>query len=225
MGKAISDPELLRKVTPDYTIGCKRLLPSNHWYPALAKPNVELITSGLAEVRGQTVVAADGTEAEVDAIILGTGYHVTDIPFADHVQGREGAILQDVWAGSPRAYLGTSIPGFPNFFMLLGPNTGLGHSSMVYMIESQVAHVLQAIEILNEAQAQTIEVRRDAFERYNQNIDTRMQGTVWETGGCFELLHRSDRAQRDNLARVHMALPPPNPAIGDGRLSAAHGRT
>ena len=182
--KAISDPELVRKVTPDYTIGCKRLLPSNHWYPALAKPNVELLTSGLAEVRGHTVVASDGTQVEVDAIILGTGYHVTDIPFADHVQGREGVILQDVWAGSPRAYLGTSIPGFPNFFMLLGPNTGLGHSSMVYMIESQVAHVLRAIESLNEAGAQTIEVRQEAFERYNENIDARMQGTVWETGGC-----------------------------------------
>ncbi len=184
MEKAISDPELQRKLTPDYTIGCKRLLPSNHWYPALAKPNVKLLTSGLAEVRGRTVVASDGTEVEVDAIILGTGYHVTDIPFADHVRGREGAVLQDVWAGSPRAYLGTSIPDFPNFFMLLGPNTGLGHSSMVYMIESQVAHVLAAIEAMGDAGASTIEVRREAYEGYNQAVERRMQGTVWETGGC-----------------------------------------
>jgi cation diffusion facilitator CzcD-associated flavoprotein CzcO len=184
MEKAISDPELRRRVTPDYTIGCKRLLPSNQWYPALAKPNVELVSGGLAEVRGRTVVGSDGSEAEVDAIILGTGYHVTDIPFADRVQGRDGAILQDAWAGSPRAYLGTSIPGFPNFFMLLGPNTGLGHSSMVYMIESQVAHVLGALTGMAAAGANRIEVRHDAYERFNRQLDGRMQGTVWDTGGC-----------------------------------------
>jgi hypothetical protein len=109
---------------------------------------------------------------------------VTDIPFADRVQGRDGAILQDAWAGSPRAYLGTSIPGFPNFFMLLGPNTGLGHSSMVYMIESQVAHVLGALTGMAAAGANRIEVRHDAYERFNRQLDGRMQGTVWDTGGC-----------------------------------------
>ncbi len=184
MRKSISDPELLEKVTPHYTIGCKRIVPSNQWYPALARPNVELITSGLSEVRAGSVVAANGVEREVDTIILGTGYHVTDIPFASHVRGRDGAVLQDVWQGSPRAYLGTSIPGFPNFFMLLGPNTGLGHSSMVYMIESQVDHVVGAIAAMDGADAAVIEVRPEIHERYNRAVDGRMPGTVWEIGGC-----------------------------------------
>jgi cation diffusion facilitator CzcD-associated flavoprotein CzcO len=184
MRKAISDPELLDKLTPRYTLGCKRIVPSNKWYPALARPNVELIASGLREVRGSTVVACDGTEREVDAIILGTGYQVTDIPFADHVRGRDGAVLQELWQGSPRAYLGTSIPGFPNFLMLLGPNTGLGHSSMVYMIESQVEHVLSAIAARDAGGADVIEVREAAHERYNREVDEAMRGTVWELGGC-----------------------------------------
>jgi len=184
MRKSISDPELLEDVTPNYTVGCKRIIPSNRWYPALANPNVELITGGLSKVRGSTVISSSGVERDVDAIILGTGYHVTDIPFASHVRGRDGVVLQDVWEGSPRAYLGTSIPGFPNFFMLLGPNTGLGHSSMVYMIESQVDHVLAAIETMDRAGAGAIEVRPETHERYNRTVDERMRGTVWEIGGC-----------------------------------------
>nr|MDQ2898047.1 NAD(P)/FAD-dependent oxidoreductase [Actinomycetota bacterium] len=184
MHRAISDPALRRKLTPDYAVGCKRILPSNYWYPTLAKPNVELIAGGLAEVRGRTVVAADGTEREVDVIILGTGYHVTDIPIADHVIGADGRRLQEAWAGTPRAYLGTSIPGFPNFFMLLGPNTGLGHSSMVYMIESQVDHVFAAVQARERAASAAIEVKPDVHARYNREIDTRMRTTVWELGGC-----------------------------------------
>jgi len=184
MQRAISDPELRRKLTPDYDVGCKRIVPSNHWYPTLAKPNVELIAAGLAEVRGRTVVGADGTEREVDVIILGTGYHVTDIPFADHVVGAGGRQLQAAWAGSPRAYLGTSIPGFPNFFMLLGPNTGLGHSSMVYMIESQVDHVFAAMKARERATSAVIEIKPDAHARYNRELDERMRTTVWELGGC-----------------------------------------
>jgi cation diffusion facilitator CzcD-associated flavoprotein CzcO len=184
MHKSITDPELLANVTPDYTVGCKRIVPSNQWYPALTRPNVELIPGALAEVRGRTVIAEDGAEREVDAIILGTGYHVTDIPFADCVRGRGGTLLQDAWDGSPRAYLGASVPGFPNFFMLLGPNTGLGHSSMVYMIESQVDHVLGALDAMARAGASEIEVRSEAHARHNQEIDDRMRGTVWDIGGC-----------------------------------------
>lgn len=184
MARAISDPQLRAKITPDYAVGCKRILPSNDWYPTLAKANVELIAGGLAEVRGRTVVAADGSEREVDVIILGTGYHVADIPIAEHVVGAGGRRLQEAWAGTPRAYLGTSIPGFPNFFMLLGPNTGLGHSSMVYMIESQVDHVFAALQARDRAGSAVIEVRPEIHARYNAEIDERMQSTVWELGGC-----------------------------------------
>jgi cation diffusion facilitator CzcD-associated flavoprotein CzcO len=184
MEKHISDPDLRRRVTPDYTLGCKRILPSNQWYPALAAENVELIDSGLAEIRPTSIVVADGTEREVDAIVFGTGFHVTDIPFASRVRGRQGTRLADAWKHGPRAYLGTSVPGFPNFFMLLGPNTGLGHSSMVYMIESQIDHVRQAIgQVLKTATA-TIEVRPEAHADYNRDVDEHMAGTVWDTGGC-----------------------------------------
>ncbi len=143
--KQISDPELVAKVTPDYTLGCKRLLPSNRWYPALAADNVELVNAGLREVRTRSVVDANGVEHEVDAIVFGTGFQVTDMPVAHQVRGRDGELLSEVWNGSPRAYVGASVPGFPNFFMLLGPNTGLGHGSMVYMIEAQIEHVRRAI--------------------------------------------------------------------------------
>ena len=121
MRKQIEDPELREKLTPDYSIGCKRILPTNEWYPALAKPNVEVITGGLTEVRPHSVVAEDGTEREVDTIIFGTGFHVTDVPIADRVSGRDGRTLAEVWEGSMQAYKGTTVAGYPNLFFLVGP--------------------------------------------------------------------------------------------------------
>ncbi len=180
----IDDPRLREAVAPTYTLGCKRLVPSNDWYRALARDNVRLVPSGLQEVRGNAVVGADGVAHEVDAIIFGTGFHVTDIPFAAHVHGRDGERLDAVWRGSPRAYLGTSIPYFPSFFMLLGPNTGLGHSSMVYMIESQVDHVVAAVQAREAAGATAIEIRPEANAAFNREVDERMRGTVWDVGGC-----------------------------------------
>jgi len=185
MRKQISDPELLEKVTPNYTLGCKRILPSNRWYVALGEPNVELVTAGVEEVRERSIVDTNGVEREVDTIIFGTGFHVTDMPVAKQVRGRTGKLISEVWAGtSPRAYMGTAIPGFPNLFLLLGPNTGLGHSSMVYMIESQVKHVLRAIMAVDRRGARTIEVRPQALAEFNRVVDGQMQGTVWDTGGC-----------------------------------------
>lgn len=182
MQRQISDPQLLRAVTPDYKIGCKRILPSNKWYPALQKPNVELVTAGVEEVRPSSIVSADGVERPVDAIIFGTGFHVTDMPAGTYVRGRDGRTLEEVWRGSPRAYLGTAIPGFPNLFMLLGPNTGLGHNSMVYMIESQLEHVIEALRAMRERKAETAEVRTEVAERFNRWLDKQHQGTVWSTG-------------------------------------------
>jgi cation diffusion facilitator CzcD-associated flavoprotein CzcO len=182
MRRQISDPELLEKVTPDYTIGCKRILPSNRWYRALSQPNVELLTGGVAKLTRNSVVTGDGEEREVDAIIFGTGFQVTDMPVGRMVVGPGGKTLDDVWHGSPKAHLGTAMPGFPNLFVLLGPNTGLGHSSMVYMIESQVEYVLGALKHMDANRAETVEVRAEVAERYNADIDERMQGTVWNTG-------------------------------------------
>jgi cation diffusion facilitator CzcD-associated flavoprotein CzcO len=182
MREQISDPALLEKVTPDYTIGCKRILPSNRWYPALGEPNVELVTDGIAEVRERSIVTTDGAEHDVDTIIFSTGFHVADMPIGKKVRGRHGSTLDEAWGGSPRAHLGTAVHGFPNLFMLLGPNTGLGHSSMVYMIESQIAYVLGALRAMERARADQVEVRREAVESFNGAIEEQLDRTVWNTG-------------------------------------------
>jgi cation diffusion facilitator CzcD-associated flavoprotein CzcO len=182
MREQISDPALLEQVTPDYTVGCKRILPSNRWYPALAEPNVELVTSAIREVRPRSIVAADGSEREVDTIIFGTGFHVTDMPVGEWVRGRDGMRLVDAWEGSPRAHLGCTVAGFPNLFLLLGPNTGLGHSSMVYMIESQINHVMDALRVMEERGAAIAEVKPEVQRAYNRELDAKLIGTVWNTG-------------------------------------------
>ncbi len=193
MRSQISDAALLEKVSPGYTIGCKRILPSNKWYRALSKPNVELLTGGVAEVRANSIVTGDGEEREVDAIIFGTGFQVTDMPVGRMVRGPGGRTLDDVWQGSPRAHLGTAMPGFPNLFVLCGPNTGLGHSSMVYMIESQVAYVMDALRHMDRHGADAVQVRADAAERFNADLDERMQGTVWNTGCASWYLDETGR--------------------------------
>jgi cation diffusion facilitator CzcD-associated flavoprotein CzcO len=182
IAEQVPDPELRAKVTPDYTIGCKRILPSNCWYPALREPNVELVTDPIVEVRPSSVVDAAGAEREVDAIVFGTGFHVTDIPAAKLVRGRGGTTLEEVWGGSPSAYLGTTVAGFPNLFFLLGPNTGLGHNSIVYMVESQIAYVLDALRTMSERGADAVEVRADAQAAYNADVDEQMADTVWSSG-------------------------------------------
>jgi cation diffusion facilitator CzcD-associated flavoprotein CzcO len=184
IANGLSDPELRRKVTPDYRIGCKRILPSNNWYPALDQPNVELIASGLEEVRPGAVVGAGGEAREVDTIIFATGFHVTDIPIAEHVRGAGGALLSEVWNGSPECHRGTNVAGFPNFFLLGGPNTGLGHTSIVFMLEAQIHYVMLALEAMRRRGATRIDVRPEAQAAYNRHLQKRLAGTVWNTGGC-----------------------------------------
>jgi len=179
----VPDPELREKVTPDYAIGCKRILPSNEWYRAITEPNVELVTDGIEEVRPEGVVAG-GRLVELDTLVWATGFYVTDIPLAAIVQGRGGKKLSDVWGRSPQAYRGTAIPDFPNLFLLVGPNTGLGHNSIVFMIEAQIRYVLDALRAMRERGARRVEVRREAFEAYNDRLQGRMDRTVWNAGGC-----------------------------------------
>jgi cation diffusion facilitator CzcD-associated flavoprotein CzcO len=180
----IEDPELRRKLTPNYRMGCKRILPTDEWYPALAEPNVEVVTDAITEVRPHSVVSAGGEEREVDTIIFGTGFHVTDVPIASRIAGREGRTLAETWRGSMQAYKGTAVAGFPNLFFLVGPNTGLGHNSIVFMIESQIAYVLDALRTLRRRGARTLEVRPEAQAAYNAELDRMTEGTVWVTGGC-----------------------------------------
>jgi cation diffusion facilitator CzcD-associated flavoprotein CzcO len=181
----VPDPELRAKVTPDYKPGCKRLLPSNDWYPALSQPNVEVVTEKVIEVRPHSIVTADGVEHEVDTIIFGTGFRVTDNPVAERVQGADGRSLAEQWTEtSMQAYLGTTIPRFPNFFILAGPNTGIGHTSLVVMIEAQLTYVVDAIRTADANGIGAIEVRRTASDRFNAEVQRKAEKTVWNTGGC-----------------------------------------
>jgi len=184
MNRQVTDPALRAKLTPHYRLGCKRILISNDYYPALTQRNVEVVTERIAEIRPHSVVTADGVEREVDTIICGTGFHVTDMPTAERVQGREGVTLAEHWDGSPQAYLGTTVAGYPNLFFLTGPNTGLGHTSLVYMIESQISYVLDAMRTSLRRGMATVDVRPDVLEAYNSRLQRRMQTTVWITGGC-----------------------------------------
>src|SRR5262249_37167664 len=145
--------------------------------------NVEVITERVCEVTAHGVIAEDGSERPVDTIILATGFRVTDMPAAAHVRGREGRTLAEVWRAGPRAYLGTTVSGFPNLFLLIGPNTGLGHTSMIYMIESQLAYILDALRLMRQRGMQAVEPRADVQAAYNEEIQRRMRGTVW-TSGC-----------------------------------------
>jgi cation diffusion facilitator CzcD-associated flavoprotein CzcO len=180
----VEDPALREKLRPSYALGCKRILPTDAWYPALVKPNVELVTDGIREVRPRSIVSADGSEREVDTIVFGTGFHVSEIPIATRIRGRDGRSLSETWDGSPSAYKGSAVAGYPNLFFLVGPNTGNGHTSIVFIIESQIHYVLGALRALRRSGARTVEVRPEAQTAYNAEIDHMTEGTVWVSGGC-----------------------------------------
>ncbi|NTX34289.1 NAD(P)/FAD-dependent oxidoreductase [Myxococcus sp. CA033] len=182
--QSVPDPVLRAKLRPSYTMGCKRVLVSDDYLPALTRENVEVVTEGLQEVREHSVVTASGVEHPVDTLIFGTGFQITEPSFARHIRGRDGRTLAETWAGSMKAHLGTSVSGFPNFFMLLGPNTGLGHTSVILMIESQLAHVLSALRYLEGRGLAAVEPTVEAQEAFVQDVDTRMARTVWMRGGC-----------------------------------------
>lgn len=184
MRRAVPDPRLRAQLVPDYTIGCKRIAISNDYYPALTRPNVELVTERITEVRPDGIVTADGTHRPVDTIVFGTGFRVSDAPIAERISGADGRTLAAAWAGSMRAYLGTMISGFPNLFLLLGPNTGLGHTSVVLMIEAQIEHVLDVLAFLRGRGVAALSPRADVQAAYADEIDSRLAGTVWNAGGC-----------------------------------------
>ena len=183
--KGIKDPELREKVTPHFAFGCKRVLISNDYYPALAADNVDLVTDPIAKVTGSAIVTADGTEREIDVLVVATGFYTTELPIAEHVVGKHGLSLADQWRDSGMtAYKGTTIPNFPNLFFIVGPNVGLGHSSMVFMIESQVAYIRDALRTMRKGGYDVVEVDQAATDRYNEALQRRMKRTVWSAGGC-----------------------------------------
>lgn len=185
IAKHVTDETLRAKLTPDYRMGCKRVLVSNDYYPALARDNVEVVTDGVTEVREHGIVSADGTEREVDAIVFGTGFHVTDAYDYLEIIGRDGRNLAKGWAQDGiNTHLGISVAGFPNLFFLLGPNTGLGHNSVVFMIESQIRYVMDAIRMAEANNAGAVEIRRGVQDAFNADIQRRLVRGVWTQGGC-----------------------------------------
>lgn len=180
----VADRALRAKITPSYAMGCKRVLLSNDYYPALTQPNVDVVSGGIDRVTPTGVVGRDGIERPADVIIFGTGFHATEPPQMDVLRGRRGATLRDAWTDGMSAFKGTAVNGFPNMFILVGPNTGLGHNSMVYMIESQVNYVVEALSHLRSEDLDVIEVREDAERAWNEKVQSAMTGTVWMTGGC-----------------------------------------
>jgi cation diffusion facilitator CzcD-associated flavoprotein CzcO len=182
--QAIDDPELADRLTPDYRIGCKRILLANDWYPALAKPHVDVISEGIERVTANGVRTADGVEHAADVIVFGTGFQTTDPLGEVTITGRDGVELRDVWKDGLEAHRGTTIAGFPNAFLMPGPNTGTGHTSQVFMIEQQIRHILAALERLDERGDAVIEPRADAQRAWNDRVQKRMANTVWLRGGC-----------------------------------------
>ncbi|OIV37918.1 hypothetical protein BIV57_08680 [Mangrovactinospora gilvigrisea] len=181
----IKDPGLRAKLTPDYTLGCKRVLLSDDFYPAIAADNAELVASGLAKVDGGRLIASDGTVHEADALIFATGFHATEPPAAAGTTGLDGRTLSEVWREQGmRALRGTAVAGFPNMFLLIGPNTGLGHSSMVQIIESQLNLVMDAVRRSEALGGAPLHPRADAQDRWNRGLQRSMERTVWSTGGC-----------------------------------------
>ncbi|MEP5232626.1 MAG: NAD(P)/FAD-dependent oxidoreductase [Alloalcanivorax sp.] len=181
---AIKDATLRAKLTPDYTLGCKRVLMSNNYYPTLNQPNVDVFHTGLKEVRGNTLVGQDGSECEVDTVILGTGFFVTEPPIANHIFNDAGESLSTMWEDGMQAYRGTTINGLPNAFMVLGPNLGIGHNSAFIVIEAQINYIVSTLTTMRDQQLDRIEVKAEVQQQYNRKVQTDLQGTVWNTGGC-----------------------------------------
>lgn len=184
MRAAVQDPVLRQKLTPDYTLGCKRILISNTYYPALAQANVEVVTDGIEQVVKDGVIGRDGAFRPVDAIIYGTGFQTKDLPFTHMIQDDRGRTLASAWQGSPKAYMGTTVHGFPNLYLLHGPNIGLGHTSVVYMLEAQARHIVGVIKLAHAKGCAAVEPTAPAQQRFVERIERMMRGTVWVAGGC-----------------------------------------
>ena len=184
LAKTVPDPALRAALTPDYVMGCKRILLSSDYYPALSQRNAELIASGLAKVAGSTLTAQDGSAVEADVIIFATGFHTTDMPVAARIYGSGGVTLAQAWDGDMRALRGTTVAGFPNLCLVIGPNTGLGHNSMIHIVEAQARYIVSYLQTLDQLGAAALDVRADAQQRWCADIERRMASTVWSTGGC-----------------------------------------
>jgi cation diffusion facilitator CzcD-associated flavoprotein CzcO len=235
MARSVADPALRAKLTPHYTMGCKRVAPSNGYLPALQRENVELVTDPIAEVRAHSIVGEDRAERAVDAIVLATGFVAAEQVAPFEVRGRGGRKLDEAWDGGAEAYLGTTVAGFPNLFLLVGPNTGLGHSSIVFMIESQLSYVVDALKQMRARRLKGVDVKVAVQESYNARIQERLKKTVWSSGCMSWYLTRSGRnttlwpgftfefwwrTRRFDLESYEQATLSDDDAVGQGPSSA-----
>lgn len=180
--RQVKAPTLREQLTPDYPIGCKRILLSNEYLATMAKPHVTLVTQGIRRITAQGVETVDGQHHAADVIVYGTGFAATEFLAPMTITGRQGLALNDAWQKGAQAYLGMTVPGFPNFFMLYGPNTNLGHSSIIYMLESQIAHVMTCMKAAHSSGASTVEVAAQQYASFNETVQERLRATVWQ--GC-----------------------------------------
>lgn len=178
----IKDKELRDKLTPDYAMGCKRILLSNNYYPALAQSNVEVENSHIKEITDNAVITKDGSQHEADVIIFGTGFKAVDFLAPIKVTGLNGKALNDTWEKGAEAYKGIAVPEFPNLFILYGPNTNLGHNSIIYMLESQFEYILNSIKAVQRHDAKYMDVKKDVMRQYNDNLQKQLSNTVWQSG-------------------------------------------
>ena len=192
--RQIRDPELRRKLTPDYPIGCKRVLISNDYYPAVTRPNVEVVTDAIREVTPRGVVTGDGRERAVDAIIHGTGFTANEFLAPMTIRGLRGT-LDEAWRGGAEAYLGMTIAGFPNLFVLYGPNTNLGHNSIIYMLESQFEYVMQALAELHRVRH--LDVKPEVQRSFNTSLQQQLADSVW-AGDCTSWYKTADGKLTNN---------------------------
>jgi cation diffusion facilitator CzcD-associated flavoprotein CzcO len=180
----VRDPALREALTPNYRMGCKRILIASDFYPALQRRNARLVTAPIEQVLPAGVRTRDGDYHALDVLVLATGFQAAEAMVPFPVRGRAGADLGAAWRDGARAYLGCTVPGFPNLFFIVGPNTALGHNSMVYMIESQVRYVIDGLARMERAGLGAVDAKPDVVEQFNSELQRRMQATVWATGGC-----------------------------------------
>jgi cation diffusion facilitator CzcD-associated flavoprotein CzcO len=181
----VADDSLREILQPHYEVGCKRILLSDDYYPALTQPNVEVVNSPVASFTAHEVVAEDGTARPVDVVIMGTGFEAAVPPYAEHIVGRDGVRLSEWWkAHGVEAFAGSTVAGFPNMFMMIGPNATLAHNSMIYMIESHINYIASALRFMGRPGVGTVEITPAVQRRYNEHLQQRLAHSVWVLGGC-----------------------------------------
>ena len=207
LARDVPDPTLRAKVTPHYRLGCKRILISSEYYPALQRSNVELVTDAIESITPRGIRTTDGRERDVDAIVLGTGFRVTEYLASIQIHGRGGRELNHEWKTSLHNYLGITVSGFPNLFLLMGPNTGLGHNSMIFMIEAQARYAAAAVHALHKRNLAFIDVRPDIERDFRASLARRLKHSVWMSG-CTSWYQTPQRRSLPVAGRLRRLLAP-----------------